>query len=216
MGSKFSLGKNWNSGFTGFISSFCCCGDGWGGGVCLKGSDVSVRRCTFRWSRLWKELTEFWEFWWTGWSREACCTVSTWSSCRITVSSLPHTHNSQKYKLKKKKHDFFFFFLFIQKRIGSYYCCVSQVWRRLRVKGLYLCQITWTVQTNSASSRARLLASDPAACLTISSPVSPAVRSAALLSVCVICDPRPLFFSSVNYEGLVKDLSVCQPSQMGI
>lgn len=53
-----------------------------------KGSDVSGRRCAFRWSRLWKELTEFWEFWWTGWSREACCTVSTWSSRRITVSSL--------------------------------------------------------------------------------------------------------------------------------
>lgn len=31
-------------------------------------------------------------------------------------------------------------------------------------------------------------------------------------SVCVFCDLRPLFLSSVNYEDLVNNLLVCQPS----
>lgn len=70
--------------------------------VCLKGSDVRGRCCAFRWLRLWKELMEFWEFWWMGWSREACCTVPTWSSCRITVSLLWYTP-LPKTQIKKKK-----------------------------------------------------------------------------------------------------------------
>lgn len=73
---------------------------------------------------------------------------------------------------------------------------MSQVWRRLRVKGVYLCQITWIIRTNSASSRARLLASDPAASLRISSPVSSAVRSAALLSVFYLWPPASVFLLS--------------------
>lgn len=72
----------------------------------LKGSDVTGCRCAFRWSRLWKKLMELWELWWTSWSREACCTVSTWSSSRITVSS-------QKHRFKKNKRFCFFFFLIL-------------------------------------------------------------------------------------------------------
>lgn len=130
---------------------------------------------------------------------------------------LAATHTQlTKIQIKKKKKTIFFFFLIYSEE--NWFILL------LRVTGMEeaSCQRAVFVSDYLNSSDEFSIIQGPAARVRPSRlpdnffSCESSCGSAALLSVCVICDPRPLFFSSVNYEGLVKDLSVCQPSQMGI
>lgn len=141
--------------------------------------------------------------------------------CNICMARQKNHHTNKVlfyYILKSRCSNFMLLILLIYTQIFTTYdkqrwilSYLWQAWRRLYVKRQCMWQTTWIILMTLASSKAQLLASDPGTSQRTTLLVSSCRQQSVSPSLTAsISWPCPVFLSSVDYEGLLKKLSVCE------